>query len=359
MAALPWSQMLRAARIVGLLAAVCLAVLATDHQLDEAWGLGLDAALTLAAIGLLSDWLWRLRRASRRPGGALSYLRSPLGILDAVAGLALPLAWAAGARDDTLWLFGGLWSLKLMECAPRLGRLNRVLVREAGSLAAVAVLAAVLLFLSAAAVHGLEGAAQPEAFGTIPRTLWWAINTVTGVGIEAAPETGLGRIIAGGLMVLGIGVFGLAAGILASGFAAEGQREQFLGAWELVARVPFLKALGPAAIADLARALHRVDVPENTVIVRRGQRGECMYFVADGQVEVQLPSEQITLAEGSFFGELALLEGGGGVRSATVRSACPTTLLVLDVVDFRALLARHPALAETVEEEAARRRVSA
>jgi voltage-gated potassium channel len=345
----------RIARTILVLIAVLLATIATDPKIDDSGGLLLDALLWLSAAALLADWVLRAWRARRRDKGMLGYLMSFFGVLDAIAGLAVPIAFLVGARDDPLWQWGGLWSLKLVECAPRLERLARVLKREAGSLGAVAALGAILLFLSAAGIHGLEGEDQKEAFGTIPVSLWWAINTVTGVGIEAVPETATGRILAGSLMVIGLGAFGLFAGILASGFSAEVQREHFLGSWDLVSRVPFLKALGPAAIADLANALRRMDVPEQTLIVRRGQRGDCMYFVAEGEVEVEVPGGPITLPEGSFFGELALLDGGG-VRNATVRCSTPATLLVLDVADFRSLLARHPGLAEIVEGEALKRR---
>ena len=345
----------RVARTLLVLVAVLLATLATDPNVDDAGGLLLDTLLWTSAGALLLDWLQRAWRARRRDGGMLGYLWSFFGVLDAIAGLAVPIAFLCGARDDPLWQWGGLWSLKLVESAPRLGRLGRVMKREAGSLGAVAALGAILLFLSAAGIHGLEGEDQKQAFGTIPVSLWWAINTVTGVGIEAVPETVYGRLLAGGLMVIGLGAFGLFAGILASGFTAEVQREQFLGSWELVSRVPFLKALGPSAIADLANALRRMDVPEQTIIIRRGQRGECMYFVAEGEVEVEIPGNPITLPEGSFFGEAALLDGAG-VRNATVRCNTPATLLVLDVADFRSLLARHPGLAEIVHKEAERRR---
>ena len=347
----------QAARVVAIIVAVGLSVIASDPVLDAALGGTEEFLLWAWVAALFADWGWAARRAMRNGEGALSYILSGLGIIDLVAAAAVPVAWILGAREAGLWLFGALWLFKLIPVTPRLARLVRVLTREAGSLAAVGVLFSILLFGSAAALYGLEGKDQPEAFGTIPRALWWAINTVTGVGIEAVPEGVLGRLVAGALMVVGLGVFGLFAGILASGFTAEVRREEFLGSWELVCRVPFLKAMGPAAIADLASSLRRMNVPENTVVVRRGQRGECMYFVAEGEVQVEVPNAPVTLGEGSFFGELALLEGGGGVRNATVRCKRPTTLLVLDVADFRALLARHPTLAAMVEEEAARRRV--
>lgn len=62
----------------------------------------------------------------------------------------------------------------------------------------------------------------------------------------------------------------------------------------------------------------------------------------------------VRLGAGSFFGEFALLEGGP--RSATVTTTMASTLLILDVTDFRAFTAHHPALAQAVEQESARRK---
>ena len=61
----------------------------------------------------------------------------------------------------------------------------------------------------------------------------------------------------------------------------------------------------------------------------------------------------MALGEGAFFGEMALL--GNNVRGANVTTTQVTRLLVLDLVDFRLLMARHPDLAETIDAEARRR----
>lgn len=74
----------------------------------------------------------------------------------------------------------------------------------------------------------------------------------------------------------------------------------------------------------------------------------------DGQVEVQLPGKRVPLGVGSFFGELALL-GKNNVRTANVVTTRSTTLLVLDLADFRTLMGRHPELAKAIDEEARRR----
>ena len=78
-----------------------------------------------------------------------------------------------------------------------------------------------------------------------------------------------------------------------------------------------------------------------------------MFFIASGQVEIVGTNPPVRLGDGAFFGELALL--GGGVRTATVVATMPTTLLVLEVADYRIFAAQYPDLAKAVEEEGARR----
>jgi voltage-gated potassium channel len=155
------------------------------------------------------------------------------------------------------------------------------------------------------------------------------------------------------VMICGLGVFGLWTGILATGFSAEHRRRDFVRTWDLVTRVPFLRNLYPAAIVELTRMLRRLDLAERTVVVRRGRPGDCMYFIASGEVEVKLEPRSVRLGPGSFFGEMALLERSP--RTATVVTTVPSTLLILDVSDFHAFTALHPELAQEIKAEAARR----
>jgi voltage-gated potassium channel len=188
----------------------------------------------------------------------------------------------------------------------------------------------------------------------VPAAMWWAMATLTTVGYgDVVPITPLGRVVAAFVMISGLGVFGLWTGILATGFAAETRRDNFLKTWESVSKVPFFAALGPAAIADVTHMLRTMDLPPRTMIIRKGQHGDCMYFIAAGEVEVDLPGKKVRLGEGAFFGEMALL--GNNLRSANITTTRLSKLLVLDLVDFRLLMARHPDLAETIDAEARRR----
>ena len=210
------------------------------------------------------------------------------------------------------------------------------------------------MLLFASLLYAVEHEVQPEKFGTIPHAMWWAVVTLGTVGYgDVVPITPLGRMVAALVMISGLGVFGLWTGILATGFAAETRRDNFLKTWETVSKVPFFASLGPAAIADVTNMLRTMDLPARTMIIRKGQQGDCMYFIAAGEAEVELPGKRIALGEGAFFGEMALL--GNSVRGANVTTTKVTRLLVLDLVDFRLLMARHPDLAETIDAEARRR----
>ena len=154
-------------------------------------------------------------------------------------------------------------------------------------------------------------------------------------------------------MICGIATFGLSTGILATGFAAENRRRNFLQTWDLVSKVPFFQTLDPSAITEITHMLRRLEVPERTAIIRRGKIGDCMYFIAAGEVQVEIKPAPIRLGAGSFFGELALL--GDNVRSANVTTTTPSSLLILDLADFRTLTAHHPELKRAIDEEGQRR----
>jgi len=344
--------MTRVARVVVAVGLIMMLVVTVDpaYEAVQRW---VDAILWACVGFFIFEWVVRLQYGIRT-GRPLGYAISFRGLVDATAAIAVPLATAFGASPKSAWLLGVFWLLKLVPAIPGLRQLRRVLVLESGPLLSVLVIFLMVLFFASVAVHVLERGVQPVAFGSIPATLWWAVATLTTTGYgDVVPVTPLGRMVAALVMICGLGVFGLWTGILATGFAAETRRDNFLKTWESVTKVPFFAALGPAAIADVTHMLRTMDLPARTMIIRKGQTGDCMYFLADGEVEVDLPGKKIRLGEGAFFGEMALL--GNNLRSANITTTRLSKLLVLDLVDFRLLMARHPDLAETIDAEAKRR----
>jgi voltage-gated potassium channel len=328
-------------------------VLLTVNPAYEAAHHWVDAVLWACLAFFVFEWLVRLRHAVRSQRG-LAYTLSFRGMVDAAAAAAIPLALVFGTNPKSAWLFGVFWVLKLVPGIPGLRQLRRVLVVESGPLLSVLVIFLMVVFLSSVAEYFLERDVQPATFGSVPAALWWAVVTMTTTGYgDVVPITPLGRIVSALVMISGLGVFGLWTGILATGFAAETRRDNFLKTWETVSKVPFFATLGPAAIADVTHMLRTMDLPPRAMIIRKGAHGDCMYFIADGEVEVDLPGKKVSLGEGAFFGEMALL--GNNLRSANITTTRMSRLLVLDLVDFRLLMARHPDLAATIDAEAKRR----
>ncbi len=75
-----------------------------------------------------------------------------------------------------------------------------------------------LLVISSSLMYYIENEAQPDAFSSIPAAMWWGVCTLTTVGYgDISPVTPLGKFLGSIISLLGIGVFALPAGILASG----------------------------------------------------------------------------------------------------------------------------------------------
>ncbi|MGJ4964380.1 ion transporter [Bradyrhizobium sp. HKCCYLRH3061] len=328
-------------------------VLLTMDPAYEAGRRWIIALLCGCLVFFVVEWAVRVQQAARAHRVA-AYLMSGRGLLDTISALAVPTALVSGMEARTAWLLAVIWVLKVIPGVPGLRRLRRVLVLEARPLLSVLVLFLVVLFVGSVAEYALEHDEQPATFGSIPSALWWAVVTLTTTGYgDVVPVTPLGRVVAATVMISGLGVFGLWTGILATGFAAETRRDNFLKTWESVSKVPFFASLGPSTIADVTQMLRTIDLPPRAAVIRKGEPGDCMYFIASGEVEVDLPGKKVRLGEGAFFGEMALL--GNNLRSADISTTGLSKLLVLDLVDFRVLMARHPDLAQSIAAEARRR----
>jgi CPA1 family monovalent cation:H+ antiporter len=121
----------------------------------------------------------------------------------------------------------------------------------------------------------------------------------------------------------------------------------------MIRSVPLLDSLNEEDIAWVAgRLVPRLAAP-GEAIIKAGERGKAVYFVAAGQVDVVLPNRKVRLEPGAFFGEMALLQDRP--RGADVVSAGYTHLLVLRASAFRRLLRKHKEMRLAMEETAAAR----
>ena len=100
----------------------------------------------------------------------------------------------------------------------------------------------------------------------------------------------------------------------------------------LIARLDLFAALEAKQLEGVRKLLRaRFTVP-NELIVRKGERGDAVYFIASGAVDVIFSDRRIPLGSGDFFGEMALITGEP--RQADVRAQTYSRLLVLRKSDF-------------------------
>jgi voltage-gated potassium channel len=311
----------------------------------------LEAALTAV---FLCDMALRLVAAWGREGwlAVRSYLLGPYGLFDLLA--VLPFVAEPFLPQDAVTVFGLARFLKLARYSPALQTLGAVVRREAKPLQSAAFIVALLTLISAAMLYFIERGQPSGQFDTIPDAMWWAIVTLATLGYgDVVPATPLGKIVGAVVALLGLGMFALPASILATGFAEEVRHQHFLLTWRLVARVPFFAELDAHQIAEIASKLRLLRTTPGEVLMRNGEVGHCMYFIARGTVEVTLPHDLVLLKDGDFFGEIALLTDSR--RTATVRARTTCHLLTLDVRDFRRVMDANPELKVKVEETARKR----
>lgn len=78
-------------------------------------------------------------------------------------------------------------------------------------------LAAMTLLIASTLLYWAEGDAQPDKFGSIPRSLWWGIVTLTTVGYgDVFPVTPLGKFFSALVSIAAIGLIALPTGIMAA-----------------------------------------------------------------------------------------------------------------------------------------------
>jgi voltage-gated potassium channel len=332
--------------VLGLLAIAALTTPAPGDGMRLALHILLAGVWAAYAVQLAGDFVLKIKLSDATPALAVDLL----AVVVPLAGFLL-----AGGRDQ--YLYCSVWLLKPLRDSTFFLLMGRVLANEARNLLGVAAIFGILLFGASLAGYLLERDVQPDKFGSIPKAMWWAVVTLTTTGYgDEIPVTFAARVLAGLVMMSGIGIFALWAGILATGFSEELRRRDFVRNWQLVAAVPLFQRLGSAALVEIVRALRPRTVPAGAVICRKGERGDQMFFIVEGRVSIATAAP-VELGPGSFFGEMALVTGEP--RSATVTAATTVSMLTLHSVDFQMLSSQSPEVADVIRKTALERRAAA
>jgi voltage-gated potassium channel len=215
---------------------------------------------------------WAMRWQWMKSGGA---------IIDLLAILPAFLNFFVHIDLRVLRILRLLRLLKLTRYFVSLQILLRVIQRERGSFQAVIFILVIMIVMTASGIYIVENKAQPEAFSSIPKSMWWAVVTLTTVGYgDVTPVTTVGKFLGALITILGVGIAALPAGILASGLANElNQRNQRL---ELEFR-QLLHQQGLNILTDqdeLEKLRQRVGLPQeqmNDVIIQLIREREALH----------------------------------------------------------------------------------
>jgi voltage-gated potassium channel len=174
--------------------------------------------------------LWSCTADARYRGhlrGRLRYAASPMALIDLLA--ILPFYLEFFTIDlrfvRSLRLFRLFRAFKLARYSASMRTLGNVLRSKREELLVTLFVVVVMLVFASSAMYYAEHDAQPDKFSSIPASMWWGVATLTTVGYgDVFPVTTAGKVLGAMIAVLGVGLFALPTGILASGFAEELQR---------------------------------------------------------------------------------------------------------------------------------------
>jgi voltage-gated potassium channel Kch len=192
------------------------------------------------------------------------FVSSPLGVIDLLAVLPFWFAFVLPGDLRVLLVFRMVRFLKLARYSPAMRSLLDALYNERRALFGCFVILLGAMLLAASVMHLIEGHAQPDKFGTIPDAMWWAIVTLGTIGYgDVVPVTVLGRIVASVTIFVGLIMIALPIGIVATAFADEIHRRDFVVTWAWLRACPcspnFKQRISPTSCGSCARSKSRLE----------------------------------------------------------------------------------------------------
>lgn len=215
---------------------VIAVILETVPSLTERWGAHFRVFDAFSVYVFTVEYVLRMwactseSRYAHPLWGRVRFAGHPMIVIDLLAilpfllHLALPLDMR---MLRVLRLIRLLRVFKLARYSTALRLMGRVLTSKKEELIVCMVVMLLLLTFAAGLMYVVEHEVQPEAFGSIPAAMWWAVATLTTVGYgDVYPITAAGRVVGACMALIGIGMFAMPAGIIAQGFAEQWQQRR-------------------------------------------------------------------------------------------------------------------------------------
>ena len=179
---------------------------------------------TVVTLIFTAEYLLRIATAPNRR----KYIFSFYGLVDLAAILPFYISTGLDLRAVRAFrLLRVFRLLKLQRYSKALDRFGKALVIAKEEVIIFLFATFLLLYLSAVGIYYFENAAQPEAFKSIFHSLWWAVTTLTTVGYgDVYPVTAGGRIFTFFILMLGLGIVAVPAGLVASSLSEVRENEE-------------------------------------------------------------------------------------------------------------------------------------
>ena len=280
--------------------------------------------------------------------GRARFALRPMMIVDFLAFAPSYLGIFFGIDLRVLRIFRLFRLLKLARYSQALQALLGVLLAERSALFASIILLLSMMCLEGELMHLAEGHIQPQALGTMPNAMYWALTTLTTVGYgDITPQTPLGKLIAGVTMVTGLALFALPIGIIANGFVAGLSRRRFAITWNMLRHQPLLRGFDGEALTTVMEAATASVIREHSQIAYAGSEATDFYFIVAGTAHAEENNGHTVLSQGDVIGEEALHRTAHYRRTITAQT--DMRVIALPGSELRRLARKYPVLAERLE----------
>lgn len=258
----------------------------------------------------------RFRDSARPLKRRLRFMLTPMALIDLAVILPFYLAFFIQIDLRFMRVLRLLRVFKLTRYSASMTLLLGVVRRELQAITAALFVLMLLVVVAAGLTYIVEHKVQPDAFGSIPAAMWWAVVTMTTVGYgDVVPVTVAGKFFAATISVLSMGMVALPAGLLASGFmeALRERRERYTEMVETALKDGVIDAAEQQLLQHMRDALGMSDEEAQKIIARSRREGEMraadLEFVA--KVEAAFSSGEISEAEAHAIEEAGLTLGIG------------------------------------------------
>lgn len=356
------SRIVEPALIVLILSNVAAVILETVPDIYRPYQAYFQAFEILTVYAFAAEYAVRLWSCLEDPRiganhpltGRVRFALRPMMIIDLVSFAPFFLGALTGGAVDlrALRVLRLLRLLKIARYSQALPALLGVIYAQRRALLGVFILLLCAVCAAAEAMHLAEGPGQPKVFGTLPNSMYWAIETLATVGYgDEVPLTYLGKLVAGLTMVTGLVLFAMPIGIIANGFVEGLSRREFSITWSMAKRQPLFEDLGIDAVGQIIDLMGASLIQEHTRIAIAGQAAQNFYLIVSGRARAEDETGAWDLEAGDMIGEEAL--GDVGVHSKTVLARTEMRLMVLPSEELRRISRKYPLLERRIRNEVA------